>query len=472
MTKKILAVGLDLASDDVAHEEITSKVSLLDWDIVLFKPLIGEFITHSDQYKGRPSLSDGRSFQLKAACEHWRREIKQAVESGKTVVVFLAAVQEVYIDTGERQYSGTGRNRATTRIVSPYDNYHSIPADLNPTNTHGTAVQLAPKGAEVLAPYWSEFAAVSEYDVVLTNANLPACLITKSGAKTVGVLMRSKSSSGTLACLPNLEFYRDEFFDENGEDWTEEGTQFSARFISAVIALDAALHSAGEVTPEPAWASDQKYSLAVERMLRVDLLDAESQLALAQRNKESTIEKLQSVGLLRGLLYEKGKPLENAIIDALRGLGFSAKPYKEGSSEFDVVFESEEGRLIGEAEGRDSKAINVDKLRQLAMNIHEDLQRDEVTTQAKGVLFGNGYRLMPPAERDIAFTAKCVTAAQSSSTALVATQDLFRAARYLADQEDASYAADCRKAILNSNGLASLPEAPFAGNETVADARQ
>ena len=56
-------------------------------------------------------------------------------------------------------------------------------------------------------------------------------------------------------------------------------------------------------------------------------------------------------------------------------MGFVASPYKEANSEFDVVFESAEGRLLGEAEGKDSKAISVDKLRQLVMNIHEDLQR-------------------------------------------------------------------------------------------------
>lgn len=469
MAKKILTVGLQLASDDVAYEEFSSRTSLLDWDIVLFQPLIGEFITYDDQYKGKPSLSDSRSFQLKESCEHWRREIKQAIEAGKTVIVFLSEVQEVYIDTGDRRYSGTGRNRATTRIVSPYSNYQSIPVDLGPTNTRGTAVRLAPKGAEVLAPYWSEFAGESEYNVLLSNTNFPACLLTKNGEKSAGVLIRSKSSNGTLACLPNIDFFRDEFFDEEDGNWTDKATQFSARLIRAAISLDAALRSVGEVTPEPAWASDHKYALAAERSLRVDLLEAESQLELAQRKKENIIERLRSVGLLRGLLYEKGKPLENAIIDALRLLGFNAKPYKEGSSEFDVVFESEEGRLIGEAEGKDSKAINVDKLRQLAMNIHEDLQRDEVTTPAKGVLFGNGYRLTPPSERDIAFTEKCVTAAQSSSTALLATQDLFRAARYMADQEDRSYAAECRKAIFNSNGLTSLPDAPFAGNEAISE---
>lgn len=472
MAKKILTVGLELASDDIAHEEFTSKTSLLDWDIVLFKPLIGEFISYDSQYKGRPSLNDSRSFQLKEACEHWRREIKQAVESGKTVIVFLSQVEEVYIDTGDRQYSGTGRNRATTRIVTPYDNYHSIPSDLGPTNTCGTAVRLASKGAEVLAPYWSEFASYSEYNVLLGNANIPACLVTKNGEKTVGVLIRSKTSSGTLACLPNIEFLPDQFFDEKGENWTDEAVQFADRFVRAVIALDAALHSSGEVTPEPAWATNPKYSLAAERSLRVDLLDAETQLESAQRHKEVILEKLSATGLLRGLLYEKGKALESAIIDALRILGFSAKPYKDDSSEFDVVFDSAEGRLIGEAEGKDSKAINVDKLRQLAMNIHEDLQRDEVTTPAKGVLFGNGYRLTPPEEREVAFTEKCITAAQSSSTALVATKDLFRSARYLSDREDAPYAAECRKAILNSAGLASLPEAPFAGNEEASEVRE
>lgn len=470
MAKKILTVGLELASDDVANEEFTSRTSLLDWDIVLFKPLIGEFVSYTDQYKGKPSLSDSLSFQLKEACEHWRREIKQAVETGKTIIVFLAPVDEVYIDTGDRQYSGTGRNRSTTRIVAPYSNYNSIPIELAPTNTRGTAVKLAPKGAEVLAPYWSEFSSYSEYNVLLHNADIPACLLTRNGDKAVGALIRSKNSSGSLVCLPDVNFYRNEFFEEkDGEEvWTSEASQFAARMISAVVSLDAALHSTGEVTPEPAWATTEKYSLGAERALRVELLDAESKLESAQRHKESIIENLQSVGQLRGLLYEKGKPLERAIIDALRILGFSATPYKEGSSEFDVVFEAAEGRLIGEAEGKDNKAINVDKLRQLAMNIHEDLLRDEVTAPAKGVLFGNGYRLVPPAERDVAFTEKCITAAQSSSTALVSTQDLFRAARYLSDQKDDVYAEECRKTILNSAGITELPEAPSLSEQEVS----
>lgn len=130
-------------------------------------------------------------------------------------------------------------------------------------------------------------------------------------------------------------------------------------------------------------------------------------------------------------------------------------------SEFDVVFEAAEGRLIGEAEGKDNKAINVDKLRQLEMNLHEAFARDEITQMAKGVLFGNAYRLLPLAEQPDYFTAKCVSAAKRNGRALVRTPDLFRVARYLSDREDPEFARRCREAIMAAAGdIVSFPNVP------------
>ena len=139
-------------------------------------------------------------------------------------------------------------------------------------------------------------------------------------------------------------------------------------------------------------------------------------------------------------------------------MGFTASPFKASDSEFDVVFESSEGRLIGEAEGKDNKAVNVDKLRQLSMNIHEDLQREEINTPAKPVLFGNGYRLQSVTERPDPFTDKCKSAAASSSTALVHTPDLFAVVQNLLEQSDQDYAKECRRAILFSVGRVVFPE--------------
>ncbi|NIR13718.1 MAG: hypothetical protein GWN86_07110, partial [Desulfobacterales bacterium] len=81
-------------------------------------------------------------------------------------------------------------------------------------------------------------------------------------------------------------------------------------------------------------------------------------------------------------MYEKGTPLEASIIDALRLLGFSASPHRDSQSEFDVVFECPECRLLGEAEGRDNKAVGIGKLRQLEMNLYEDFEREEVEAMA------------------------------------------------------------------------------------------
>jgi hypothetical protein len=199
----------------------------------------------------------------------------------------------------------------------------------------------------------------------------------------------------------------------------------------------------------------------------VQLLEAERRVEEALKEKEAVAESLATVGRVRALLFEKGKPLENAIIEALQLLGFTAAQFKDSESEFDVVFECDGGRLIGEAEGKDNKAVNIDKLRQLSMNQLEDLKREEVTTPAKAVLFGNGFRLQPLNERADPFTEKCKTAAATSSTALVFTPDLFRVVQYLIDRPDPEFSRVCRDALLQSTGRVVFPGIPAAESPAV-----
>lgn len=466
--RKILTVGLELASADTTYATFRSKTSLLDWDIFLFRPEISEFLHNYYQtYQGKPSFNDTESFEAKECCEHWRREIKQAVETGKTVIVFLPSLYEAYIDTGGRSYSGTGRNQKTTRHVTLLTNFDTLPASLSPVATTGSSMKLAPKGAEVLAAYWAEFGGQSSYKVVLSGSDVPACVLTRAGDKPVGAIYRSKSSAGTLLLLPDLDFSPPNFTKKKGnsEVWSSAATQFAGAFLSAVAGLDKALRSSSEVTPEPKWAVTTLYTLAPEAALRVQLLEAERQVEHAQRKKEEISAAIATAAMPRALLYEKGKPLEAAIIHALATLGFKAESFKQSDSEFDVVFESAEGRLIGEAEGKDTKAINIDKLRQLSMNIHEDLQREEVAEPAKPVLFGNGYRLQEPPDRPDPFTEKCHTAAATSSTALVATADLFAPVQYLLAHADPEYAAACRAALLSAVGRVAFPTPPIAAAE-------
>ena len=140
------------------------------------------------------------------------------------------------------------------------------------------------------------------------------------------------------------------------------------------------------------------------------------------------------------------------MVEVLRLFGYSAERFNEGGSEFDAIFVAAEGRFLGEAEGKDNKAINIDKLSQLERNIHEDFSREEVTEYANGVLFGNGYRLLAPEKRQELFTDKCMTGAKRAGVSLIGTPDLFEPARYLVENDDKLYAERCRKAILDGKG--------------------
>lgn len=458
--KRIVTIGCGLASSNIKHVSFRSKSSLLDFDIVLFKPLISDFFGYSvDYFQGKPSLSDTQSFQLRECCEHWRRELKEAVAAGKTAFVFLPELTSVYIDTGQRTYSGTGRNQKTTRHVAEYSNYNSIPADLKPVVANGSEMKLASSVPPPLAAFWNEFREMFAYHVLLSSGSVPAAILTRTGDKCVGAVIRSKTSTGSLVLLPDVDFYSDGFVAEKDEKqvWTKKATTFANRFVPAIVQMDKELRAESDVTTEPTWASTDAYLLAPERTLRAELMAAELAVEKAQQAKEELAEQLRVEGRLRGLLFEKGRPLEDAIIEALRKLGFTAEPFKDGGSEFDVVFESPEGRLIGEAEGKDNKSVNVDKLRQLQMNIHEDLLRESVEAPAKPVLFGNAHRLVSLVDRGDAFTEKCVAAALTMNTALVFTPDLFLAAQNYVECQDSEFAAACREAILSSVGRVAFP---------------
>lgn len=465
--KEILSVGFELAGNDVEYCPFDSDISLLDWDIILFTPRIGSFLEYADVYNGKLSLSDSKSFKLKERSEHWRREIEDAVLAGKTVIVFLSDLTEVFIATGEKRYSGTGRNQKTTRIVAEYNNYKCIPANVSPVKRKGSSIKLSPKGAELVAPYWSEFGELSEYKIVLEGKKLTPSLLTKHGDNSVGAIIKPSSGNGAMFLLPDIDFYPDDFFEEvdvgDGEvenHWSNKALQFSSRLVKTVVSINVALVHDADYTPEPDWATSDDFTLKAEDKLRVSLLSVESKIEVLLDKKSSLLNELDQAGRLRGLLYEGGKALEAAILDALKIIGFKADNYEDENSEFDAVFSSKEGRLIGEAEGKDNKAINVTKLRQLSLNIFEDLERETVETPAKGVLFGNAFRLKPLSEREEPFTNKCITAAQTSSTALVFTPDLFMVARYLSNNKNAAFAKKCRLAIANTTGRVTFPDLP------------
>jgi len=198
---------------------------------------------------------------------------------------------------------------------------------------------------------------------------------------------------------------------------------------------------------------------AEEGRLKKEMEEKDKQIDDLVLKKTQMLTELDQKTRLRDLLFEKGKNLENAIILGLEILGYETANYCEGGLEFDQVILSPEGeRFIGETEGKDTSAVNIDKFRQLASNIQEDLQRDEVDCPAIGILFGNGFRLTKPSIRVEQFTEKCIHTAESSNCILVRTPDLFRVAKYVQETGDTPFAEKCRNAI--SSGIGKIVDFP------------
>jgi hypothetical protein len=450
--RKIISVGFICPGGEIEYLPLHSDRSLLDADIILFKPNIDYNYISDEEYSGKVLLNQRRSFSAVEAASHWRSELKAAYEGGKVVVVYLSKPVDVFVYTGDKTFSGTGKSRTTTNIVRPFSSYDALPYRFD---------KITPKGGEVIIPsadlgyltgYWKDFAKYSKYEVYFEGKFSHVFLTTKTGEKVIGAAVQNK---GIMLFLPPFHYDEDDFYESDGESdekWTTEGIAFGKRLIASLVAIDKAIRGDRNVAPAPEWVHESQFRLKAEAEVEARIKDVSAQIDALKVEKTDLTSRLEAEGSLRVLLYGTGHELEAAILEALQLMGFKAETYNDSESEFDAVFVSPEGRFLGEAEGKDNKAINIDKLSQLERNIQEDFNREEVTDYAKGVLFGNAYRLLPPSDRQEFFTLKCLSGAQRSKTALVRTPDLFPAAKYLKENKDDDFAQRCRYAIKNSEG--------------------
>jgi hypothetical protein len=472
--KHVISVGFDIPGKVCECVDFNSDTSLLDADIVVFSPNLEDY-TVEEPHLGKDLLAKESSGRLLINSAHWNRELLIALDAGKTVFVVILGVESLYVFTGQTNYSGTGKNARRTNVVDIFDPYSAVPLP-----GLGDALQRragerikTTKDIGLLSAYWQEFGEVTYYQGYLQEQIGVPALVTQTGDKMVGGIVRFKDRKGTVILLPvpNLEYMADQREGETAqvlkpaaEFAAEESDQDDApseaergvgnQFISALIEIDKILRAKAERTPAPAWANAKEYDTKEEARLKAKVSELEAGIAELQKQKLQVDNDLDAAENLRGLLFEKGKPLESAILEALRVIGFAAEGFVDAESEFDSVFTDPFGsRLLGEAEGKDDKAVNIDKLDQLERNIQEDFaKRPDSTDYAKGVLFGNAFRLSPISERGDFFTQKCLAGAKRLGVALVRTPDLFALAKFLKENHNPEFATSCREAFLNAKG--------------------
>jgi len=466
MEKQIVTIGYTIPTFDKNAVDFYDGASLMDADILLISPELlfprGSYGSWIEFSSGGGCYNAPTSSEYEEKISHLKKEVTDFLQFGKSVFIILSKKESHTLSSGV-SHPRKGENLHSTYTKTNYD---FLPIGI------GTLVSASGKNIEfsgnpLFSDFYEKFKKSLEYKLYIENSNNAHVIFTgKDKTKILGAVYKVKN--GNLVVLPFINYDEKKFTEYRVKGnkkeayWTKEATHFGKSLVKTLVDVDKALRKGGDRTPPPDWVSQKDFQLDQEQVLQKEIEQKTKEIERLSLQKNELLTELDQEIRLRDLLFEKGKILENAINIALNALGYNAENYNDGHLELDHVITSpEEDRFIGEAEGKDTSAVSIDKFRQLMGNIHEDLQRDEVENPAIGILFGNGFRLTNPSERAEQFTTKCITTAKSSNCVLVRTTDLFRVAKYIKESRDEAFAKSCRDVIKNSVGkIADLPEIP------------
>jgi len=462
MNKKIITIGYEVPGQSDDYIDFDSKKSLMDADILMLSPKS----FRPDDY-GQVSITAGGSCYNPAVSRdyenqilHLNKELNDYLNSGKTVFLLLAEKKDFYLSSGTTSL----RKGQTTYNTYIKNNYSFLPIDLGIlTSASGKVIEFS--GNSMFSNFYREFKENLEYQLYIENKNNLQVIFTgKDKTKILGAIY--KISNGHIITLPYLKYDEDKFikYDEKKDKqfWTEDAIKFGYKLRDCLIDIDQQLTINSEKTPTPKWVEKKEFLLKnaslIEKKIEKNVKKV-NEIKLKNEQLEKDFIKENS---LKDLLFEQGKPLEKAVIKALKMLGYHAENYNDGILEIDQVITSPENhRYIGECEGKDDKDINITKFRQLLESLNADFGREEVEQKAYGILFGNPQRLIEPDKRKLDFTEKCKVGANREKIALIKTVDLFSVAQYLSKSKNEKFKKDCRDAIYKGLGeIVKFPQIP------------
>lgn len=457
MSKQIQTVGFEIPGYSDCNISYSSRNSLMDADLLVISPeSINLSWSNWIQFTAGGGCYDIPSSEnFMKNINHFQKELSDFLEQGKNIFIFLSKKEEFYLATSV-SHPRKGQNNYSTTIKTNYD---FLPVRIGKM-TSASGKHISYKGNPLFSDFYRNFKNNLEYKLYVEDIDNANVIFTgKDDKKILGAIY--KAGKGNIITLPYLSYDEESFIENNeGEDcWTSEAIQFGKNLTSCLLTIDKQLTENSNKSPTPEWAMKKEYinkkTLEIQELINENVKEIEK---INSKIQELNLF-LSNENSLNDLLFEQGKPLEEAVIKALNILGYEAENYNDGVLELDQVITSPEGqRYIGECEGKDSKDINITKFRQLIESLNADFARDEVQEKALGILFGNPQRFEEPSKRDLDFTEKCKIGAEREKIALIKTPDLFFVVQYLRDNENETLKKECRDAIYN--GLGKIVEFP------------
>jgi len=202
---RVLSLDYDPTyGDDAVRASFGSDTSVFDFDIVIWDPAGGiRPYSSYNTYRGLPSLSEDASVRVTGDVKRRKLELTEFWESGRDVIVIGRPDERAYYDTGERQYSGTGRNRVTTHIVSEVTLQSALPVHVSFQPASGNRVEIVGDGPvqRVLKRYKDHI----RYSATLSETPGSTLAKVAGTSKVIAAAIKSPKG-GHLVILPSLSF--------------------------------------------------------------------------------------------------------------------------------------------------------------------------------------------------------------------------------------------------------------------------
>ena len=430
---RILLLDAELAIDAVSAE-FSSNHSLYDYDVVLWDPL-ESIRTYNElhggyterTFEGRRWLSEGDSARIKRDVERVGNEIVEFLKLGRTLVVFVPGDVTVKVETGEKEYSGTGRNRKTTTLLRDFDVLaETLPVEVRRHISSG--VDIEPIDSTI-GPMYRETAYHWQYGSVIESDHPMHPLLRVTGTdKVVGAEM--DWGGGRIIFLPYLDT-NDDGQGEDEDDTTE--VQAESREQAAAVSNLVVQWVLARITTEevdwPSWIDEYQFQSELDRApaiseLRVKAAEIQAQLdcLLAEDAKDKQ---------WKLLVAGSGTPLEIAVADALQVLGFDLQPVVPGRTDVRGTYKGQ--WVVVETKGV-SKSAAEGYSAQLEKWVAEEVVAER---PPKGILIINAWQKKAPLERtQPAFPPQMRPYAEKRDHCLVTGLQLLSLARAALAQPD------------------------------------
>lgn len=407
---RIISVGEEIQNKNVNNIKYRSTTSFLDAELLIWNPskVFEEYNAKYPEYKGCRNINDDDSSIIFEDIKRRRNEISDLLKLGRTIVLLLPPPTKCYYWTGEYQYSGTGKNRAKTRIVD--DIYLSSIIPINDFDTvvaNGNSIEF--KGEEPYKSYWEKMKQFHYYSAYLSSdIGKPILFITGTNKVVASII---KQDNGIIILLPyiiQLSTFKSK----------KEQEKFSDLFIEAIVTLVTELKKSSGDYVLPEWAN--KYYLPNEIDERKELSKKEENLLKLLNDISKNKEKIAIIEKYKLLFSGSGHTLENQVAEVLEEMGFSIIDKPEGRD--DLIIKYDDKIAVVEIKGVNKSAAEKHAA-QLEKWVSEHYSSYEI--KCKGILIVNAFCNTPLELRtDDPFPSQMLVYSEHREHCLITTTQL------------------------------------------------